>query len=210
MNDRHFADLSLELNRHIVNLLDSLSALSALAQLSIDALDEPALLKRALAALMSNQDMERCSIFLIEGDELVCAAGLDWDEMLQGELAAADAAPRSAARYPRQAGLMGEAASSGQLVHCPSCAEDERFRRLGGLRVEGALLCVPITCEAQTLGVLNEPLAKLPAGQLLRSIIRLGATNFRCQRWSADGGVSLMAFSSRCSTKLTLHQKMHG
>ncbi|MCX8085885.1 MAG: diguanylate cyclase [Rhodocyclaceae bacterium] len=155
MNDRHFADLSLELNRHIVNLLDSLSALSALAQLSIDELDEATLLKRALVALMSNQDMERCSIFLIEGEELACAAGLDWDEMLQGELAAADATPRRAARYPRQAGLMGEAASSGQLVHCPSCAEDERFTRLGAQRIEGALLCVPITCEGQTLGVLN-------------------------------------------------------
>ncbi|MCX8016873.1 MAG: diguanylate cyclase [Rhodocyclaceae bacterium] len=156
MNDRYFADLSLELNRHIVNLLDSLSALSALAQLSIDQLDEATLTKRALAALMANQDMERCSIFLIdEEDMLACAAGLDWNEMLKGEPAATAAPSRPASRYPRTAGLMGEAASTGQLIHCASCAEDERFRQLGAQPVVGSLMCIPIACDGKVLGVLN-------------------------------------------------------
>jgi diguanylate cyclase (GGDEF)-like protein/PAS domain S-box-containing protein len=155
MNDRHYAELSLELNRHIVNLLDSLSALSGLAQLSINDMEEGALLKQALAALMANQDMERCSIFLVEEDALVCAAGLDWNEMLVG--AAPDArAVRPARRYPRDDGLMGQAAREDALQHCRSCADDARFQNFAtGTAVAGSLLCVPVACEGQVLGVLN-------------------------------------------------------
>lgn len=154
MNDRHYAELSLELNRHIVNLLDSLSALSELAQLSIDAMDEAALLKGALGALMANQDMERCSIFLLDRDELACAAGLDWDEMLHG--AALEPLSLPTRRYRNGEGLMGQAARDGALLHCRSCADDARFRQFAaGRTVTGSLLCVPIVCEERVLGVLN-------------------------------------------------------
>lgn len=156
MNERRLADLSLGFNRQIVNLLDSLSALSALGNLSTREGDEQRLLKQALAALMSNQDMERCSVFLFdEADEvLTCAAGLDWDDMLNGVMDGPPAAARAARHFRRGEGLVGEAAVSAAMVHCPSCRDDPRFMH-DGKPVEGALLCIPVVSEQHVLGVLN-------------------------------------------------------
>jgi diguanylate cyclase (GGDEF)-like protein/PAS domain S-box-containing protein len=155
MNERRLATLSLDYNRQIINLLDSLSALAELAQLSIHAMDEPTLLKEALAALMANQDMERCSIFLRDAQgRLDYAAGLDWDAMLRdiGAGAARSVHPDSAP--PSGAALMMEAARSGAIASCHSCQDDARFGGHDGA-IAGSLLCVPIVCEEQTLGVLN-------------------------------------------------------
>jgi len=170
--DAQFGEISLEFNRHIVNLLDCLSALSDLAGLSINDLGEAELLKQALAALMSNQDMERCSIFLLgdgddgDGDMLTNLAGLDWDDMLRGlGQSATQNVPlppirRASTPCRLGEGIMGEAAASGAIVHCRSCADDPRFTPFGtnaapAIPIEGALLCVPISCEQQVLGVLN-------------------------------------------------------
>ncbi|MDP3033080.1 MAG: diguanylate cyclase [Rhodocyclaceae bacterium] len=157
MNDQHIADLSLGFNRHIVNLLDSLSALAELAQLSIHEMDEERLLKQALAALMANQDMERCSIFLPDPSGLPrCAAGLDWNEMLRGLSAEGTAQTRPlSSRQSRCCNdIMGEANKSGMLVHFSS-GQDELKHGKDCAGMEGALMCVPIVCEEQVLGVLN-------------------------------------------------------
>ncbi|MDO8959740.1 MAG: sensor domain-containing diguanylate cyclase [Rhodocyclaceae bacterium] len=154
MNDQHLAEMSLEFNRHIINLLDSLSALAELAQLSIHAMDEATLLKQALGALMGNQDMERCSIFLPDpAGKLHCVAGLDWDEMLQNVTGATAAAENS---RPSRCGdeIMGQASKSGTLIHYSSCQPEAGIRQ-NCQGMAGALLCVPITCENEVLGVLN-------------------------------------------------------
>ena len=155
MTEKQLADLSLEFNRHIINLLDSLSALAELAQLSIHAMDEATLLKRALGALMNNQDMERCSIFLTgPAAKLHYAAGLDWDEMLRNVTGANAVA--AANFQPSRCGgeIMGKASKSGTLIHLSSCQPEAGIRQ-NCLGAEGALLCVPITCENEVLGVLN-------------------------------------------------------
>jgi diguanylate cyclase (GGDEF)-like protein/PAS domain S-box-containing protein len=156
MSERQLAALSLEFNRQLVDLLDSLSALAALAQLSIHDMDETSLLQRALAALMANQDMERCSIFLLDAQgTLTNAAGLDWNGMLRGVGgASAPAARQSPTGYPPDAGIMGQVAASGTTIHCRSCRDDPRFKQYGNA-VTGSLLCVPIACEGKVLGVLN-------------------------------------------------------
>jgi diguanylate cyclase (GGDEF)-like protein len=155
MTEKQLAELSLEFNRHIINLLDSLSALAELAQLSIHAMDETTLLKQALGALMDNQDMERCSIFLTDpAARLHYAAGLDWDEMLRNVTGANAVA--AANFQPSRCGgeIMGQASQSGTLIHLSSCQPEAGIRQ-NCLGAEGALLCVPITCENEVLGVLN-------------------------------------------------------
>ncbi|MBA3032841.1 MAG: diguanylate cyclase [Gammaproteobacteria bacterium] len=158
MSDQHLAELSLEFNRHIVNLLDSLSALTELAQLSIHDMDEASLLKQALAALMANQDMERCSIYLPDPDgNPQCIAGLDWDEMLRDVTGknAPVATPQSADKQSGCGdGIMGKASKSATLVHYSSCQNEPGFGK-DCAGVDGALLCVPIICEGQVLGLLN-------------------------------------------------------
>ncbi len=155
-----YAEASLELNRHIVNLLDSLSALHGLTEISLRNQDEPQLLKGALEALMANQDMERCSIFLLDKDgTLTNAAGLDWDDMLKDivdpdEIAAQRPPGKT---YRLGEGLMGRTAQSGAIEHCRSCADDPQFKQFGiaDKAAQGSLICVPIACENQVLGVLN-------------------------------------------------------
>jgi PAS domain S-box-containing protein len=156
MNEHLLAGLSLDFNRQIVNLLDSLSALSALGNLRVGQGDESALLKEALAALMSNQDMERCSVFLFDEDEelLTCAAGLDWNEMLRGATDEPATPRRSPRHFRRGEGVVGEAAARAAMVHCPSCHDDPRFAHDGTV-VAGSLLSVPIVFEQRVLGVLN-------------------------------------------------------
>ncbi|MEN6628054.1 MAG: GAF domain-containing protein, partial [Sulfuricella sp.] len=155
------ADSSLELNRHIVNLLDSLSAIHGLTEISIRDVSESQLLKLALEALMSNQDMERCSIFLLdEHGTLSNAAGLDWDDMLRDIVRPAEVAaarPPSKNSYRLGEGIMGRAAERGEIEHCRSCGEDPQFKKFsdGDKPIQGALLCVPVTCEGKVLGVLN-------------------------------------------------------
>ena len=161
MRDAQLIETTQELNRHIVNLLDSLSALYGLTDISIRNLDENQLLRQALEALMSNQDMERCSIFLPdEANLLTVAAGLDWDEMLRNITRSDEAIPRQARKktqFRLGEGILGRAAESGNIEHCRSCADDPQFKKVGvnDKPVQGSLLCVPIICEEQVLGVVN-------------------------------------------------------
>jgi len=161
MRDAQLIETTQELNRHIVNLLDSLSALYGLTDISIRNLDENQLLRQALEALMSNQDMERCSIFLPdEANLLTVAAGLDWDEMLRditGSEEVIPRQPRKKTKFQMGEGFLGRAAESGNIQHCRSCADDPQFKKIGvdDKPVQGSLLCVPIICEEQVLGVVN-------------------------------------------------------
>ena len=165
MRDAQLVETTQELNRHIVNLLDSLSALYGLTDISIRNLDENQLLRQTLEALMSNQDMERCSIFLLdEAGMLTVAAGLDWDEMLwnitrYGSDEAIPQQARKKTQFRLGEGILGRAAESGNIEHCRSCADDPQFKKIGAsgeyIMPQGSLLCVPITCEEKVLGVVN-------------------------------------------------------
>ncbi|WP_198246582.1 hypothetical protein [methane-oxidizing endosymbiont of Gigantopelta aegis] len=64
-----------------VDLLDALSAVKQLSEISCLDADEEVLIKKALSTLVHNQDMERCSFFkLVDNDRLVNVAGLSYLE----------------------------------------------------------------------------------------------------------------------------------
>lgn len=144
-----------ELNDRIIGLLDSFSALSTLSSLDIRRFDASAILREALMGLMENMDMERCSIFLLEGDVLVNRAGLDWEDILAGE-----DNNRSSRRFdPMNAsvgeGIMGLAVVTKTLQHCRDCVADARFKSYPGYSI-GSLISVPIfQLGGEVLGVLN-------------------------------------------------------
>ncbi|MCW8826796.1 MAG: diguanylate cyclase [Gammaproteobacteria bacterium] len=160
MNEPTSPDASLELNRHIVNLLDSLSALYGVTEISISEIGEKELLKKALESLMQNQDMERCSIFLLDDNNLLYnAAGRDWDDLLAEftRTPAKSPAPQANNTFALGEGLMGLAAQSGQIEHCQSIATNHQFKHLSSEidQVHGSIICVPIKSEGEILGVLN-------------------------------------------------------
>ena len=149
-------DAAVELKDRLVDTIESLSSLSALTKIDIQERTEEGVLRRALKVLMANQDMQRCSIFLVEGDELINAAGLSWSE----QNAVGAELPRSSVathRFKVGEGLIGMAVQTGEIQHCRDCAVDPRFKHMqsdkgAGL---GSIISVPIYFQETPLGVLN-------------------------------------------------------
>lgn len=155
-NPEVVADVAVELKDRLVDTIESLSSLSALAELDIQDRTEEGVLRGALKVLMANQDMQRCSIFLVTGDELLNAAGLSWSE--QNSIGGGKPlVPVEPLRWKVGEGLMGLAAETQQIQHCRDCRADPRFKQTqmdkdAGL---GSIISVPICFQKKTLGVLN-------------------------------------------------------
>jgi len=145
-----------EINQRFLQLVDNLSALHGLSALSLNAPDETELLRSALRVLMEHHDLRRCSVFLLEGDTLTCAAGLDWRELLSA--GTSTTASRPGTRFRLGEGLIGLAAEYGQLLRSDDCARESRFApRVGasGTEAVGSLICAPIKAGDDVLGVVN-------------------------------------------------------
>lgn len=150
-------------NQREIQLIDSLSALTALVGLPIDGRDEAALVRGMLRILLENQPIERCSVFLAGERGLVNAGGVDWHDIIHEQISgAAESIGASSlgegAVFQSGEGLVGEAARTGQLQHARNCAEDPRFKAKPEARVNnasGSLICVPVHALGTTLGVLS-------------------------------------------------------
>lgn len=154
--DRDFSEAYRELNRRIINLLDSFSALSALSSLDLRNVDETTMIRNALKGLMDNLDIERCSVFLLTDGELVNCTGLDWDDLDNWENA--DIIKH---RIPSTftvsigEGIMGLAVQHKSLQHCHDCSADLHYKNVYGQKI-GSLISVPIfQFGGEVLGVLN-------------------------------------------------------
>src|SRR5690606_16008992 len=103
-----------------------------------------------------NHDLERCSIFLLEGEELVCASGLDWQDLLAPD--STERAARKPMTFHLGQGIIGMAAETNRLQHCRDCRAESRFLRpdkqfaAGSI---GSLICVPVSLDGRVLGVVN-------------------------------------------------------
>ena len=152
MDTTAFSTAFSELNQRCIKLVSDLSALRALSDLgSQDSQDEAGLLRTAMRILLENNDFERCSLFLLENDTLICRTGLDWQET---GLAANDTRPASQ-RFRIGEGISGLAAETGNLQHCRNCREERRFAHPDSGPDIGSLICVPVTAEGRIIGVLN-------------------------------------------------------
>ncbi|GEM_PF-644480 len=145
-----------ELNKRIVSLLDSFSALSILSSIDVRNLDLETLLYKALRGLMENLDMERCSVFLLHDDRLLNCVGLDWNDLLEdrNEPFAGDR-ESEALQASVGEGIMGLAVKTGKLQHSHDCSNDPRYKVFPGHDI-GSLISVPIfQLGGDVLGVLN-------------------------------------------------------
>ncbi len=149
-------DAAIELKDRLIDSIESLSSLSALTELDLKERDERSLLREALEVLMKNQDMQRCSVFLVEDGVLVNAAGLSWVELNAGCAGAPESGGNSH-QFRLGEGLLGIAAESGELQHCRDCSADPRFKPMpaGEGASPGSLISVPVRFRDSTLGVLN-------------------------------------------------------
>jgi len=140
----------------IIDLLNSLSAIKELSELNYQAKNEKDLIKKALATLVQNQDMERSSFFLLDEEGyLVNLAGLSNSD------SSSQKTPSSykPLRFEMGEGVIGVAAQTGELQNCQNCLNDQRF--LEKIKQEktlltGSIISVPVfTAENELLGVLN-------------------------------------------------------
>ncbi len=140
-----------------VDLLNSLSTLRSLTELDFQVVNEGVLICNALKALMQYQDMESCSVFLRDGNELINVAALDWDDIADFN-GLENSQKYLAQRFKMGEGLIGKAAATRALQHCRNCILDPRFERLsrqGGKTIPGSLISTPIEVGSELIGVLN-------------------------------------------------------
>ncbi len=141
----------------VVDLLNSLSAVKDLSELNCNAGNEKELINNALAVLIQNQDMERCSLFILnEQGILVNLAGLSLAETSK----TSDALKKAykPLQFKIGEGIIGAAALTGELQHCQDCSTDERFANQAkqtSYELPGSIISVPIYTDVELVAVLN-------------------------------------------------------
>ncbi len=140
-----------------LGLLDTLSAVAAVSAMDMRQKDVHSLLAEALDILMQHQDLAHSSIFLVEADTLVFAAGADFAQ--PQARAAEQFGDHRLAEYGVSVcvgeGLLGIAASTREPQYEPACS----IARMLGTRespdaaVRGSVLCMPIITGDTVFGV---------------------------------------------------------
>ncbi len=157
MDNKALIESFCELKDGFVRLIDAIWALGALSSLRAGSQSDHQLLESALAVLMQNQDLERCSVFMLGDDaRLVNIAGLDWEDLI-GADAGGERLRRKGKVFLVGEGLVGLAAETGELQVSAACATDERFMQdgCGQSPSVGSLIAAPIRSDDEMLGVLN-------------------------------------------------------
>jgi diguanylate cyclase (GGDEF)-like protein len=145
-----------DLNDGFMDLVGAMSVLRSLSLIALNDLSEEQLLAKAMQVLVLNQDLERCSVFLLQGDKLVNGGGLDWPDLIG--LSRGETPAGSCRSFRLGEGLVGIAAKTGELQHSRNCLQDSRFISDGSAPANGAvgsLIAVPVKANGSTIGVLN-------------------------------------------------------
>ncbi|MCK9604986.1 MAG: sensor domain-containing diguanylate cyclase [Methylomonas sp.] len=138
----------------IVDLVNALSAVRSLSEISCEMADEKAVIRLALSCLLSNQDIERCSFFILDDDDLLSnVTGVSVAEQSSSDALYS----QSTMSFRMGEGIIGTAAATGEMQHCSNCFEDERFTLgLDSENMPGSIICTPVfTLHKELIGVLN-------------------------------------------------------
>ena len=158
MNEPAIIDFSPELKQFgvqdiIITLLDSLSAVKNLSEISCQMEDEAKLIKQALTSLIQNQDMERCSFFILDKNGILSnVTGLSVTELTDDK-----SWLQKPVQFKLGEGIIGIAAVSGGIQYCQNCREDLRFAQTGDDKhAPGCIISAPVfTLNHHLIGVLN-------------------------------------------------------
>ena len=138
----------------IVDLVNSLSSVKDLSELDCHACDEKELIHKALSVLIKNQDMERCSFFILnEQNVLVNLTGISSRESHHGVRA-----EYQSLQFKIGEGVVGTAALMGKLQYCQNCLEDDIFalnNKQEVVELPGSIISVPVFVHNDLVGVLN-------------------------------------------------------
>jgi len=147
-----FIEATREFRQRFVSQVEMLSGIRALSSLDRRPTSEHELLEQALKILIQYQDLESCSVFLLQDDRLICAVGRSWPDHLGASKGRLDGFPYV---FRVGEGIVGRAAQKRTLIHSRNCAVNEQFVPLENHAAIGSLIAVPIQAGGQVLGVLN-------------------------------------------------------
>ncbi|MCZ6525270.1 MAG: sensor domain-containing diguanylate cyclase [Gammaproteobacteria bacterium] len=143
------------LSQRFLMLVQAMSGVRSLTSLETEGLQETDLLGRVLDILIQDVDLDRCSIFLLEGNRLYCAVAKSWEDHQQQTRKPPD---KQSYIFEIGEGAMGIAAKNRRIYHCHNCKEDKNFLpnlHLHSEKNTGSLICTPIMLGDELLGVLN-------------------------------------------------------
>lgn len=138
----------------IIDLVNALSSLKSLSEINCEIADEKTVIRHALTGLLRNQDMERCSFFMFDSDGLLRnVTGLSVEDVREGS----PGWTNKSISFNVGEGIIGAAAATGKIQHCPNCFKDERFAKLNEQSARlGSVICAPVyTLHHVLIGVLN-------------------------------------------------------
>lgn len=138
----------------ILDLVSALSALKSLTEINCEIADEKLVIRRALSGLLQNQDMERCSFFIVDSNEMLTnVTGLSIVDVAEDQASWS----RKAMKFRMGEGIIGTAAVTGEIQYCHNCFEDPRFSKGGDQEyMPGSIICTPVyTLQKTLIGVLN-------------------------------------------------------
>jgi diguanylate cyclase (GGDEF)-like protein len=138
----------------IVDLVNALSAVKSLSDISCEIGDERTVIRLALSCLISNQDIERCSFFILNDDDTLSnVTGISMGERAQEQTS--DSYVSTDFRVGE--GIVGTAAATGEMQYCEDCRNDKRFTEIANKdNMPGSIICTPVfTLHKELIGVLN-------------------------------------------------------
>lgn len=145
---------STEVQDLIVDLVNALSAVKSLSEISCEMADEKTVIRLALSCLLANQDIEKCSFFIVESDDILSnVTGISAIEQFE-----ADSVPAvESMQFRIGEGIIGQAAATGEMLYCSNCYEDERFAKNQDRgNMPGSIVCTPVfTLHKELIGVIN-------------------------------------------------------
>ena len=150
-------------NQDTVCLIDSLSGLTALAELNNHAGNEQQLYVDVLRVLLENQDIERCALLLKEDDTLNLVARAEWGadhvvtRLVEDE--------ENICRVKPGEGMIGEAFAQNRIINngqadMPSFfdlsqPDDSVAEEVIDLNMpKSSLMCIPLTNQGKVYGVI--------------------------------------------------------
>ena len=138
----------------IIDLVNALSAVKSLSEVSCEMADEKTLIRQALSGLLRNQDMERCSFFIVNSNGMLSnVTGLSIVDSPDSSRNWSG----TTMQFKLGEGIIGRAAATREIQHCANCFEDEHFAKaVGQSYMPGSIVCAPVsTLHNVLIGVLN-------------------------------------------------------
>ncbi len=142
------------ISQRFLMLVQALSGIRGLTMLTMNKSNELDLLDDVLAVIKENLDVECCSIFLLDNNELTCVAFKNEDINRNNMLPDVHLGHT----FKIGEGIVGQSAVNKELYHCRDCTADKNYLAVLNPQTEsnsGSMICMPIMVGEELLGVLN-------------------------------------------------------